>query len=91
MSDENFRDPKITINRVYTKTGDVGTTVSWGVSRSVIRSTPEAYGTVDELNSCIGMATVTSEELSTNLTSALRRTQNACLIWDQYWQPYRKM
>ena len=79
MSDENFRDPKITINRVYTKTGDAGTTRLVGgqqVSKSDLRL--EAYGTVDELNSCIGMATVTSEELGlTNLTSALRRTQNA--------------
>lgn len=43
--------------RIYTKTGDAGTTALIGgtrVSKANIRI--ESYGTVDELNSCIGFA-----------------------------------
>lgn len=42
--------------KIYTKTGDLGETSLLGGTR-VSKSDPriEAYGTVDELNSCIGM------------------------------------
>eukprot|EP01136_Pigoraptor_vietnamica_P008548 Opistho-1_new@44007 len=42
--------------KIYTKTGDKGTTSLVGgtrVSKTALRI--EAYGTVDELNSCIGL------------------------------------
>ena len=47
----------VRINRVYTKTGDDGTTALVGGKR-VPKDSPriEAYGTVDELNACIGVA-----------------------------------
>ena len=43
--------------KIYTKTGDDGTTGLFGGGR-VPKTSPriEAYGTVDELNSCIGLA-----------------------------------
>ena len=51
-----FHDPHITINRVYTRHGDQGTTGLVGgqrVSKDDLRI--EAYGTVDELNAVIGL------------------------------------
>ena len=55
MSEKKFREPKITINKVYTRTGDEGKTGLVGgqrVAKDHIRI--EAYGDVDELNSAIG-------------------------------------
>ena len=53
----SFNDPKLAINRVYTKKGDKGYTKLVGgqkVSKGALRI--ECYGTIDELNSLIGMA-----------------------------------
>lgn len=47
----------VVLNRIYTRTGDDGTTALVGGARREkydLRVT--AYGTVDELNACIGMA-----------------------------------
>src|SRR5258706_2143666 len=46
----------VRINRVYTRTGDDGTTALVGGKR-VAKDSPriEAYGTVDELNACMGL------------------------------------
>ena len=55
MSKKKFRDPKITINKVYTRSGDLGETGLVGGQRVVkdhVRI--EAYGDVDELNATIG-------------------------------------
>ena len=56
MTDKKrFKEPKITINKVYTKTGDAGKTGLVGGQRlhkDDIRI--EAYGEVDELNAVIG-------------------------------------
>ena len=59
-----FRDPKVTINRVYTRGGDLGTTGLVGgqrVSKDDLRI--EAYGTVDELNAFVGAARQTASDL----------------------------
>src|SRR5512132_3213865 len=50
-------DPMPRITRVYTRTGDDGTT-GLGAGGRVPKDSPriEAYGTVDELNSQIGVA-----------------------------------
>ncbi len=59
-----FSDPKITINRVYTRHGDEGKTGLVGgqrVSKDDLRI--EAYGTVDELNAFVGAARQTAEEV----------------------------
>jgi cob(I)alamin adenosyltransferase len=62
MSDEN---------RIYTRTGDAGTTGLFGggrVSKSDVRV--DAYGEVDELNACIGsvLAVCSSEWVRARLT-----------------------
>ncbi|MFO0588550.1 MAG: cob(I)yrinic acid a,c-diamide adenosyltransferase [Polyangiaceae bacterium] len=62
--DAVFHDPKVTINRVYTRGGDLGTTGLVGgqrVSKDDLRI--EAYGTVDELNAFVGAARQTASEL----------------------------
>lgn len=58
-----FRDPAVGISRVYTRTGDDGKTALVGgqrVAKDDVRI--EAYGTVDELNSWIGLARATALE-----------------------------
>ena len=65
--------PRLT--RIYTKTGDDGTTALGGgqrVPKDAARI--EAYGTVDELNSAIGVALAPGLEPS--LERELRRIQN---------------
>lgn len=53
----NFDDPRIAINRVYTRRGDDGSTSLAGGQRLAKDATRiEAYGTVDELNGFIGAA-----------------------------------
>jgi len=65
--------PRIT--RVYTRTGDDGTTALGGGRRVPKDSTRiEAYGTVDELNSQIGAALATG--LVEEVSLALRTIQN---------------
>ncbi len=53
----------VRITRVYTRTGDRGDTVLVG-GRRVHKDSPriEAYGTIDELNSIVGLARVFNEE-----------------------------
>lgn len=55
MADKKFKNPKITINKVYTKSGDGGETCLVGghkIAKSSLRIM--AYGEVDELNCFIG-------------------------------------
>jgi cob(I)alamin adenosyltransferase len=57
MGDEAFDKPRLAINRVYTRQGDQGETALAGGQRVPKDSARiEAYGTVDELNSFIGLA-----------------------------------
>jgi cob(I)alamin adenosyltransferase len=69
---------EVTVNltRIYTKLGDGGETHLGDMSR-VPKTHPriEAYGTVDELNSLIGL-TLTVDGLSDNYAGWLRRAQN---------------
>ena len=60
--DEKFDQPRLAINRVYTRMGDAGETSLAGGQR-VPKDSPriEAYGTVDELNSFVGLARETAE------------------------------
>lgn len=64
MSATRFRDPDISLSRIYTKSGDGGET-NLVNGRRVAKDDPkvEAYGTVDELNCLVGMALVTLREL----------------------------
>src|SRR5262245_49116048 len=62
MSKEPFSEPRMAINRVYTRTGDHGETALAGgqrVPKDSLRI--EAYGTVDELNSFVGAARCSAE------------------------------
>ncbi len=55
--DDNFKDPELAINRVYTGKGDQGETKLVGgqkVDKHSLRIA--AYGTVDELNAFVGAA-----------------------------------
>jgi cob(I)alamin adenosyltransferase len=62
--EQAFDDPRLAINRVYTRRGDEGETGLAGGQR-IAKDAPriEAYGTVDELNSCLGVARATAEEI----------------------------
>ena len=65
MSARTFDDPKLALNRIYTKRGDRGETSLVNgrrIPKSDLRI--EAYGTVDELNSHVGLARVLVQELS---------------------------
>jgi cob(I)alamin adenosyltransferase len=61
--EKTYHDPHIALNRIYTRRGDTGLTSLVGgqrVPKDTLRI--ECYGTVDELNSYIGMARVSSLE-----------------------------
>ncbi len=73
---DKFDAPRIAINRVYTKRGDSGQTSLAGgqrVAKNDLRI--EAYGTVDELNSFIGLARESARDLP-ELDLILRRVQH---------------
>ena len=61
--------------KIYTKTGDAGETGLFGGPR-VAKDAPriEAYGTVDELNSVLGLAR--TESLPSSIDALLRAIQN---------------
>lgn len=73
----------IRITKVYTRTGDSGSTKLVG-GKTVAKDTSriEAYGTIDELNSILGLARVFNDEVKDSLKAArrldeiLRRLQN---------------
>lgn len=59
MDEQPFREPRLALNRIYTKTGDRGETALVGgqrVPKDARRI--DCYGTVDELNSFVGLACV---------------------------------
>jgi len=63
-SEKPFHEPRgVALNRIYTRRGDTGQTSLAGGQR-VSKDAPriEAYGTVDELNACIGLAAVSCAE-----------------------------
>jgi cob(I)alamin adenosyltransferase len=80
MSTEHFNQPRIALNRIYTRAGDGGLTRLVGgqrVAKDDLRI--EAYGTVDELNAFTGLARVTAESLGAPLSSlatTLKRIQH---------------
>jgi cob(I)alamin adenosyltransferase len=76
VPDKRFDEPRLAINRVYTRRGDSGQTSLAGGQRVAKNdSRIEAYGTVDELNSCIGLARESARELP-ELDGILRRVQH---------------
>ena len=74
-----FEKPRLAINRVYTRQGDTGETSLAGGQRVPKDSRRiEAYGTVDELNSFVGLArdTVASDPSVAALSDILLRIQH---------------
>lgn len=77
MADTKFDEPRLALNRIYTKTGDKGETHLAGgqrVPKDSLRI--ECYGTVDELNAFTGMACVSAAESVPALATILRRVQH---------------
>lgn len=83
MESDTFNQPRLAINRVYTRRGDAGETSLVGGQRlpkDDLRI--EAYGTIDELNSFIGLARESAIECSSQaqalgeLATILRRVQH---------------
>lgn len=80
---EVFNEPRLALNRIYTRSGDKGQTGLAGgqrISKDHLRI--ESYGTVDELNAFVGLARATAEELAkpmerlTKFTAILKRVQH---------------
>jgi cob(I)alamin adenosyltransferase len=79
VSAKPFDEPRIALNRIYTKRGDAGETSLAGgqrVPKDALRI--EAYGTVDELNAFVGLAAVSCGEDSrlVALATILSRVQH---------------
>ena len=67
MSKESFDQPRMAINRVYTRKGDTGeTSLAGGQRVSKDSRRLEAYGTVDELNAFVGAARATAGSMEQN-------------------------
>ncbi|MEP1443518.1 MAG: cob(I)yrinic acid a,c-diamide adenosyltransferase [Hyphomicrobiales bacterium] len=69
----------VTLNKIYTKTGDAGTTaLGSGERRPKNDLRIEAYGTVDETNACLGMVRIETAKVPelTELDDMLARIQN---------------
>jgi cob(I)alamin adenosyltransferase len=67
----------VVLNRIYTKTGDSGTT-ALGTGERVPKTSPRiaAYGTVDETNAQIGVARIHLTEADADVDQMLLRVQN---------------
>jgi len=81
VSEGKFQEPRLALNRIYTRRGDQGQTSLVGGQRAPKNALRiECYGTVDELNSFIGLAAVTAGESASprlkTLASILRRVQH---------------
>ncbi|SRR5579875_2204690 len=83
MAEHTFNEPRIALNRIYTRMGDAGETRLAGgqkIAKHDLRI--ECYGTVDELNAFIGVARTTAEALSGDsaplswLAAILKRVQH---------------
>jgi cob(I)alamin adenosyltransferase len=83
VDEKTFDDPRLALNRIYTKRGDAGETSLAGgqrVPKDSLRI--ETYGTVDELNAFVGVAEMTCQEQTGEemrlglLAGILRRVQH---------------
>lgn len=64
MNEKPYNEPRLALNRIYTRTGDSGETALVSGERlpkDALRI--ECYGTVDELNAFVGLAGQTASEL----------------------------
>jgi cob(I)alamin adenosyltransferase len=67
----------VVLNKIYTRTGDAGTT-ALGTGERVPKHAPRiaAYGSVDETNAAIGMARLQLAAVHADLDAMLARIQN---------------
>ncbi|TGQ06040.1 cob(I)yrinic acid a,c-diamide adenosyltransferase [Mesorhizobium sp. M4B.F.Ca.ET.215.01.1.1] len=67
----------VKLNKIYTRTGDDGTTgLGTGERRLKSDLRIDAYGTVDEANACIGMARIHTVDGHPSIDAMLSRIQN---------------
>ncbi|MFC5387218.1 cob(I)yrinic acid a,c-diamide adenosyltransferase [Aquamicrobium segne] len=67
----------VRLNKIYTRTGDAGTTgLGSGERRLKCDTRVKAYGAVDEANACIGMARVHTATTHPDIDAMLSRIQN---------------
>jgi cob(I)alamin adenosyltransferase len=67
--------------KIYTKTGDAGTTGLWGgqrVDKDAVRV--ESYGQVDELNALLGVARTLNGGADVEMDALLERIQNELFV-----------
>lgn len=78
MAEQTYKDPKLVINRIYTKKGDSGeTSLVNGRRLAKDNLKIESYGVVDELNAFIGTARITAAEAGLSpLATILLRVQH---------------
>lgn len=83
MDEPKFNEPRLALNRIYTKQGDLGETSLVGgqrVGKDDLRI--GSYGAVDELNALVGVAAITAGEMVDRdarfavITAILRRVQH---------------
>jgi cob(I)alamin adenosyltransferase len=77
MPDATFNEPRIALNRIYTRRGDHGETSLAGGQRlpkDALRI--ECYGTVDELNAFTGLACLSAHDSLPQLAGILKRVQH---------------
>ena len=77
MSKSTFNEPRIALNRIYTRLGDRGETSLAGGQRlpkDALRI--QCYGTVDELNAFVGLACLSAQDALPELAGILRRVQH---------------
>lgn len=77
--DKTFSEPRLALNRIYTRSGDGGDTMLAGgqrIRKDALRI--ECYGTIDELNAFVGSARITAEQHTEllGLAQILRRVQH---------------
>ena len=79
MSEPTFSEPRLALNRIYTRTGDSGDTHLAG-GQLIAKDDPriESYGAVDELNAFVGVARTTAEASPglASLAQILKRIQH---------------
>jgi cob(I)alamin adenosyltransferase len=67
----------VVLNKIYTRTGDKGTTaLATGSRRAKYDLRVEAYGTVDETNACIGLVRLHTATEDAEVDAMLGRIQN---------------
>jgi cob(I)alamin adenosyltransferase len=67
----------VVLNKIYTKTGDDGTTaLGTGERRPKSDARIDAYGTVDETNAVVGLIRLHTKDLDTDIDAILGRIQN---------------